>query len=222
MQRLLLATIICTTQFALAQRMIHGTVVDAADNQPLPGVNILVSGTNTGTASDVEGNFVLELEEGQNTLVFSFIGYQTKEVNIGDATELAIRMETDVQSLEEVVVIGYGIQQKSDLTGAVASLRGDDLTKIPAANPAQALMGKVAGVQVTSASGAPGAGAVVRVRGVGTFNNASPIYVVDGVIVDDITFLNTSDIASMEILKDASATAIYGSRGANGVVLITN
>jgi len=218
---LLVVAALSVFSYAFAQRTVQGNVTDKEDNQPLPGVNVLVSGTNNGTATDAEGNFTLTLEDNQDVLIFSFIGYKTLNVTVGDQTQLSIQLESDIQSLEEVVVIGYGVQQKSDLTGAVASVRGADLTKIPAVNPAQALMGKVAGVQVTNASGAPGAAPVVRIRGVGTFNNAGPIYVVDGVILDDITFLNTNDIASMEVLKDASATAIYGSRGANGVIIIT-
>ena len=123
--------------------------------------------------------------------------------------------------MDEVVVIGYGTVRKSDLTGSVSSVKTDDLLKVTSLNAEQGLQGKVTGVQVIRPSGAPGAGAAVRVRGVGTFNNSSPIFVVDGVILDDISFLNSADIASMEVLKDASATAIYGSRGANGVIIIT-
>src|SRR5690606_5669980 len=122
---------------------------------------------------------------------------------------------------EEVVVIGYGIVRKSDLTGSVSSVKGEDLTRIPAVSPMQNLQGKVSGLQVTSPSGAPGSSPVVRIRGTGTFNNANPIYVVDGMILDNIDYLNSADIESMEVLKDASATAIYGSRGANGVIIVT-
>ena len=120
-----------------------------------------------------------------------------------------------------MVVIGYGVVKKSDLTGAVSSVRGSDLTSVPAVSPMQSLQGKVAGVQITSPSGAPGSTPVVRIRGTGTFNNSSPIYVVDGVILDNIDFLSSADIESMEVLKDASSTAIYGSRGANGVIMVT-
>lgn len=203
------------------ERSVSGTVLDAADNLPLPGATIMIEGTSRGTSTDFNGRFTVQMSANENVLVISFIGYQTQRVELGARTEVEILLQPDARSLEEVVVIGYGTVRKSDLTGAVSSVRGDDLTKIPAISPMQALQGKVAGMQVTSASGAPGASVVVRVRGVGTFNNASPIYVVDGVILDNIDFLNAGDIESIEVLKDASATTIYGSRGANGVIMVT-
>jgi TonB-linked SusC/RagA family outer membrane protein len=207
---------------ALAQtRTINGRVIDREDNQPLPGTTIMVEGTSKGTTADLNGRFTLQLAANEDILVFSFIGFLTQRVTVGSQTELEVIMAPDTKSLEEVVVIGYGTVRKSDLTGAVSTVRGADLNKIPALSPMQALQGKVAGLQVTSASGAPGASVVVRVRGVGTFNNASPIYVVDGVILDNIDFLNSGDIESIEVLKDASATTIYGSRGANGVIMVT-
>lgn len=219
---LLISLLVFTTTFAWAQAtVVEGTVTDSNDNSPLPGVNVLVSGTNKGVATDVDGKYRLELLPGETALVFSFIGYQPVTEQVGSRTVINVALRPDVTSLEEVVVIGYGFVNKSDLTGSVASVKTEDITKIPSLNPAQALMGKVAGVQVTNTSGAPGASPVVRIRGVGTFNNSSPIYVIDGVILDDISFLNSGDIQSMEVLKDASATAIYGSRGANGVIIVT-
>lgn len=202
-------------------RTVTGKVTSSEDGMPLPGVSVVVQGTNKGTATDAEGQYNLELAPAENTLIFSFVGYKTQEIAVGERTNVDVVLATDEQMLEEVVVIGYGTVRKSDLTGAVSSVRGGDLTKIPAASPMQALQGKVAGVQITTNTGAPGAGPIVRVRGVGTFNNADPIFVVDGVILSDINYLNAADIQSVEVLKDASATAIYGSRGANGVVLIT-
>jgi TonB-linked SusC/RagA family outer membrane protein len=202
-------------------RTVTGKVTSSEDGMPLPGVSVVVQGTTKGTATDAEGQYSLELAPSENTLVFSFVGYKTQEATVAALTTVDIVLVPDEQMLEEVVVIGYGTVRKSDLTGSVSSVRGGDLTKIPAASPMQALQGKVAGVQITTNTGAPGAGPIVRVRGVGTFNNADPIYVVDGVILNDINFLNAADIQSVEVLKDASATAIYGSRGANGVVLIT-
>lgn len=202
-------------------RQVTGTVVEAETGESLPGVNIMVEGTTQGTVTDFNGEYALTLADGDNVLIFSFVGYRTQRVEVGTQTTIDITLEQDVSQLQEVVIIGYGTVQKSDLTGAVSSIDGEELMKIPSANPIQGLQGKVAGVQVTSSSGAPGDNPVVRIRGQGTFNNASPIYVVDGVIVDDISFLNSADIASMEVLKDASATAIYGNRGANGVFLIT-
>ncbi len=200
---------------------LKGRVISQDDGEGLPGVSIQVEGTSRGSVTDIEGNYSVELQSGDSRLVFSFIGYKTETMDIGNRSVIDLVMELDTEQLDEIVVVGYGVQRKSDVTGAVASVRGADLTKIPAANPMQALQGKVAGVQVSSGSGQPGAAPVVRIRGVGTFNDSSPIYVVDGVILSDISFLNSSDIQSMEVLKDASATAIYGSRGANGVVIIT-
>ncbi|MEQ9098024.1 MAG: TonB-dependent receptor [Imperialibacter sp.] len=207
---------------ALAQAsVVKGKVTSQDDGEGLPGVSIQVEGTSRGTVTDFEGTYSLELQSGDSKLIYSFIGYKTVTLDVGSRSVIDLVMEPDIEQLEEIVVVGYGVQRKSDVTGAVASVRGADLTKIPAANPMQALQGKVAGVQVSSGSGQPGAAPVVRIRGVGTFNDSSPIYVVDGVILSDISFLNSSDIQSMEVLKDASATAIYGSRGANGVVIIT-
>lgn len=202
-------------------RQVSGTVTEASSGEPLPGVNIVVQGTSRGTVTDINGQYTLGLQPGDETIIYSFVGYKSVTEQISGRTTIDVAMEQDISQLEEVVIIGYGTVQKSDLTGAVASVDGEELTKIPSANPIQALQGKVAGVQVTSTTGAPGDNPIVRIRGQGTFNDASPIYVVDGVIVDDISFLNSSDIKSMEVLKDASATAIYGNRGANGVFLIT-
>jgi TonB-linked SusC/RagA family outer membrane protein len=212
---------IMSLSIAFAQKTVQGTVTAKEDGQPVPGVNVVVQGTTVGTATDFDGKYSLQLPEGQNVLAFSFIGYTTQTVTVGSQSVIDVQLESDTETLQEVVVVGYGIQNKSDLTGAIGSIKGSDLTKIPSANAVQGLMGKVAGVQVTNTSGAPGSSPVVRIRGVGTFNNSSPIYVVDGVILDDISFLNSGDIQSMEVLKDASSTAIYGSRGANGVIIVT-
>lgn len=207
---------------ALAQsRTVNGQVTGADDGQPIPGVNILIMGTNKGTSTDVNGRYTIELIAGEATLVFTFVGYKPQTIEVGQREAIDVILETDAVALNEVVVIGYGVQRKSDLTGSVGSVRGTDLVKIPSFSAEQALQGKVAGVQVASPSGEPGSVPVIRIRGVGTLNNSSPIFVVDGVILDDISFLSSSDIESMEVLKDASATAIYGSRGANGVIIIT-
>lgn len=202
-------------------RMISGTVMAGDTDEPLPGVNILIQGSNRGTITDIDGSYTLEIQISDKILIFSYIGYKPQEIQIGDQSTIDVVLEIDAKSLNEVVVIGYGTVQKSDLTGSVGSLRGEDLTKIPTPNAEMALLGKVAGVRVTSNSGAPGEAPTIRIRGVGTFGNPDPIFVVDGVILDDITFLNSSDIESMEVLKDASSTAMYGSRGANGVIIIT-
>jgi len=205
---------------SIGQRIIRGTVTGSDTGETLPGVNVVVKGTTRGSTTNINGVFQIEVQPGDQTLVFSFIGYDNQEIAIGTSDVIQVVLQISRTQLEEFVVIGYGTVRKSDLTGAVSSLKAEDIVKITALHPEKALQGKVTGVQIITTSGAPGAGAAVRVRGVGTFNNSSPIYVVDGVILDDISFLNSGDIASMEVLKDASATAIYGSRGANGVILI--
>jgi TonB-linked SusC/RagA family outer membrane protein len=203
-----------------AQQAIRGTVVEAETLEPLPGVNVVVKGTLKGVATNLDGQFELNLAQGENILVFSFTGFETVEINVAGETEITVEMQPADLYLDELVVIGYGAVRKRDLTGSVASIRSADIGKTTSLNAEQSLQGRISGVQITTTSGAPGASAAVRIRGVGTFNNSSPIYVVDGVILDDISFLNSGDIASMEVLKDASATAIYGSRGANGVILV--
>ena len=208
--------------FSSAQvRTISGTVTTSDTKETLPGASVVVKGTTTAAMTDINGKFSIGIPQGQATLVVSYVGYVTKEVGVGLEDIIDVVLDPKKEMLDEVVVIGYGTVKKSDLTGSVGSVKSDDLVKITASNPMQSIQGKVTGVQVTSISGAPGDNPVVRIRGVGTFNNSSPIYVVDGVILDDISFLNSADIQSMEVLKDASATAIYGSRGANGVVMVT-
>lgn len=218
---LIMVLLFMTSATLVAQHTVKGVVTIAGTSETLPGVNIMVKNTNKGTTTDIDGHYVLEIVEQDPVLIFSYTGFKSQEIAVQGRTIINISMEEAVEMLEEFVVIGYGTVRKSDLTGAVSSVKADDIRKITSHNPAQALQGKVTGVQVTTTSGAPGAGIAVRIRGVGTFNNSSPIYVVDGVILDDISFLNAGDIQSMEVLKDASATAIYGSRGSNGVILIT-
>ncbi|ANQ51343.1 TonB-dependent receptor [Flammeovirga sp. MY04] len=207
-------------QVAAQERIITGNVVDKNNNDAIPGVNISIQGTSLGTITDFEGNFKLSVPENAETLVISFIGYNTKEIAIGTQINFNILLEEDVEQLEEVVVVGYGVAKKSDITGAVASVDAEELTVVATENVEKALQGRVAGVQVTSAAD-PGGTAKVRVRGIGTINNSDPLYVVDGFPMNDITHIAPADIESMEVLKDASATAIYGSRGANGVILIS-
>jgi len=202
-------------------RTITGKVTAGDTGEPLPGANILIKGTAQGVITDLDGNFEIRVQSPEDILVFRFVGYTDREVVVEDRNIIDIVMDLETVGLEEIVVIGYGKVKKSDLTGSVSSVKSEDIVKITSANVEQGLQGKVAGVQVTSTSGAPGAVPSVRIRGVGTFNNSSPIFVVDGVILDNISFLNSADIESLEVLKDASATAIYGSRGANGVIIIT-
>ncbi|MFZ4545981.1 MAG: SusC/RagA family TonB-linked outer membrane protein [Bacteroidales bacterium] len=218
---LLLAMLLLETAVFGQERRISGTVSDELTKETLPGATVVIKGTTKGASTDINGKFTLEVGPNDVLLAITFVGYEPKEVSIGSQNNYSIFLTSSKVMLSELVVIGYGTVRKSDLTGAVGSVKAKELTKVTSLSPEQSLQGKVAGVQVTSTSGAPGATPSVRIRGVGTFNNSSPIYVVDGVILDNISFLNTADIASMEILKDASATAMYGSRGANGVILIT-
>ena len=203
-----------------AQNSITGVVSDAESGETLPGVNVHIKGTTNGTITDINGNYAINVSDSE-VLVFSFVGYQEKEVIISNQTELNIALQVEALGLNEVVVVGYGTQKKSDLTGAISTVDMKELQSRQVSTIDQALQGQVAGVDVTTNSGTPGGGVMVRIRGIGTLNDANPLFVVDGMMVDDIDFLNTNDIESMQVLKDASATAIYGSRGANGVVIIT-
>lgn len=207
---------------AFAQNLQVGGVVKSSDDgQPMTGVSIIIQGvTKIGTITDIDGKYSIKVPKGKS-IVFSYIGYipQTKQVNA--SMTLDIVMQTNTKMLDEVVAVGYGTMKKSDVTGAVSTIKGGDLQKTPASGLDQALQGKAAGVTVNANTGQPGAEAVVRIRGIGTINGSSPIYVVDGIILENISFLSPNDIESTEILKDASATAIYGSRGANGVIIVT-
>jgi TonB-linked SusC/RagA family outer membrane protein len=203
------------------QKTVTGRVTAGDTGETLPSVSVVIKGTTTGVISDFDGNYSIEVGGPDDVLVYRFMGYLDKEVQVGNQSEIDVVLELETVGLEELVVVGYGKVRKSDLTGSVSTLKADEIGKVTSSSPEQGLQGKVTGVQVTSTSGAPGAVPMVRVRGVGTFGNSSPIFVVDGVILDNISFLNSADIESLEVLKDASATAIYGSRGANGVIIIT-
>lgn len=200
---------------------VSGVVMAADEPDPVIGANVSVKGTTTGTITDFDGNFSLSAKQG-DVLVVSFMGYKTQELKITSSAPVRITLQPDNVMLQEVVAIGYGTMKKSDLTGAITSVSAEQLTKAPVAGLDQALQGRAAGVTVTTNSGQPGEAATIRIRGIGSaLGGNDPLYVVDGVITNDIAFLSPNDIQSMEILKDASATAIYGSRGANGVILIT-
>lgn len=201
-------------------KSVSGVIVDQK-GEPVIGANVMLKGTATGSITDINGEFVLANVPQSAALVVSYIGYLTKEVPVGQQQSLKIVLMEDLQALDEVVVIGYGTMKKSDITGAIASVDKDKIARQPVANVSSALQGLATGVSVTSNSGSPGSASTIRIRGVGTVNDAEPLYVVDGMPVTDINYLSASDIQSMEILKDASASAIYGSRGANGVILIT-
>jgi TonB-linked SusC/RagA family outer membrane protein len=202
-------------------RQVTGKVTGAEDGLPVPGVNVLVQGTNKGTTTDADGNYSIQLSSGESVLVFTFVGFKPATIAVNNQTAINVALESDVTSLDEVVVVGYGEQRKIDITGAVANVEAEEITKQPVVNPISALQGRVAGVQITN-SGQPGAAPTIRIRGTGTIaGQTGPLYVVDGVWYDDISFLNPADIASVSVLKDASSQAIYGVRAANGVVLIT-
>ena len=205
---------------SVAQIKIQGNVKSAADGLPMIGVTVKIAGTNILTVTDVDGNYAISAKSA-GELEYSYIGCKTQLKAFKQSGTINVTLEDDAAQLDEVVVIGYGSMKKSDLTGSVATISADNLKKTPAATVDQALQGRAAGVTVNANSGQPGAGAEVRIRGIGTVNNSAPIYVVDGVITDNISFLSPNDIESTEVLKDASATAIYGSRGANGVILVT-
>ncbi len=200
-----------------AQR-VTGTISD--NNGPLAGANVVIKGTATGTTADFDGNYVLENVPSESSLIFSYIGYTSKEVPVNNKGVVNITLQEDFQNLDEVVVVAYGTSTKKDITGAVGVVSGEDLAKFPTSTVDQALQGKTAGVQITSNSGAPGASVSVNIRGTGSFTTTTPLYVVDGYPTQDISYLNPNNIQSISVLKDASAGAIYGVRASNGVVII--
>jgi TonB-linked SusC/RagA family outer membrane protein len=220
MKRLIFTVVIVfLAQFTWSQSVVTGTVT-SADGEPLPGATVQEKGTTNGTVTDVDGNYTINMQNPNGTLVFNFLGFETQEVDVQGRSVVNVSLEQDVSLLEEVVVIGYGAQQERFLTSAISTVDSEEITKTPTNNAMQALQGKVAGVQIVS-SGAPGSSPTVRIRGVGSFEgNAQPLFVVDGMFFDEISFLDPNDIATISVLKDASASAIYGMRAANGVVLI--
>lgn len=211
--------VVLTLKQNLQQVTVKGTVMDGTNNEPLAGANIQVKGTTRGTTADLNGKYTVEASKG-DVLIFSFIGYLPEEVTVGDETQVDVTLLADVQSLEEVVVVGYGTQRRTEVTGAITSVSSEKLTAVPAATLDQALQGRAAGLTVI-ANGAPGVAPTMRVRGISTVNDANPLYVVDGVIATTISNISPSDIESIEVLKDASTAAIYGSLGSNGVIMVT-
>lgn len=208
-------------QSSAGTRKISGVVVDKT-NEPLIGVNIIVRGMSNGTITDMNGKYSISVPEEKPVLIFSYIGYKKQEVKVVGRNVVNVTLEEDVSNLDEVVVVGYGTQRRRDLTGAVASISGEKLKDIPVISAAQAITGKLPGVQVTQTDGSPDAEIKIRVRGGGSITqDNSPLYIVDGFPVDNITDIAPSDIESIDVLKDASTTAIYGARGANGVILVT-
>ncbi|MDD2246952.1 MAG: TonB-dependent receptor [Proteiniphilum sp.] len=204
-----------------AQTNIRGTVTDAG-NTPMIGVNVVEKGTLNGTVTDINGNFSLNLVSPGSVLVFSYVGYITQEITIGERRQFTVVMEEDLESLQEIVVVGYGTQAKKDITGSVAVVNTKDLLASSGSSATQQLQGKAAGVYVGQ-TGSPGSATMVRIRGINTVNDNGPLYVIDGVSTrnQNLSSLNPNDIESMQVLKDASSAAIYGAQAANGVILIT-
>ena len=207
-----------TQSSALYAKIVKGTVTSATDGEPLIGASIRVEGTQTATVTDIDGNFSIDAEDGQ-TVSVSYIGFIEQKVKIsGD--NFIVKLKEEANSLNDVVVVGYGVQKKKLVTGATLQVKGDDVSKLNTSNPLQALQGQTPGMSIVSESGQPGEGLKVNIRGVGTTGSSSPLYIIDGVR-GDIATLNPSDIESIDVLKDAASAAIYGSQSANGVVLVT-
>ena len=200
------------------QQKVSGTVTDEK-GMPLPGVNVYVEGTTTGTQTDFDGNYSLEVRP-EDELVFQFLGFTTQKITVGDQEVLNVVLKEELEGLDEVVVVGYGTQKKSDVTGAISTVKSEELNKVVSTNPLDGMQGRVSGVNVTNSSGSPGAAPEVSIRGFGTFGNNEPLFIVDGVQADPY-FIDSNNIESIEILKDAASGAIYGTRAANGVVIIT-
>jgi TonB-linked SusC/RagA family outer membrane protein len=207
------------------EREVTGTVTEQESGESIPGVNVIVKGTSSGVITDIDGNYSINVPQERTTLVFSFIGYRTQEISIGNRNQIDVQLETDLQSLDEVIVVGYGTQEKRHLTGSVGSIEMDEtLASRPVGDFGQAMYGKIAGVRVLNASGRPGESSRIQIRGINSLSGGTaPLIVIDGIPLPsfDLNTINSTDIKSIEILKDAASAAIYGSRGANGVVLVT-
>lgn len=199
---------------------VTGTVTDAMEGTPIIGATVVEKGTTHGTITDINGNYAIDVEEG-TVLSFSYVGYLTEEVTVGANPTIDVNMAIDILGLDEVVVVGYGTQRRSDLTGVVSSVKSEDIKKVASTSAAEALQGRAAGVMVNRETGRPGSEAVIHVRGVGSINDTRPLWIVDGVRMNPGTTLNMNDIESVEILKDASAASIYGAEAAHGVILVT-
>lgn len=225
MKRSMHAIVVCIcllfgVGYAHAQSTTINGVVTDDKKQLLPNVSVLIKGTNNGTVTDNNGKFTINASKG-DVLEFSSVGYKVTTYTVGDATELDIVLIPEVENLVSVVVVGYGTQRKRDLTGAVSVVNMNDLKKQPSASPIEALQGKATGVQIIN-DGAPGATPQIRIRGFSTINNNDPLYIIDGMPYEGkLSWLNSNDIESMQVLKDASAASIYGARANNGVVIIT-
>lgn len=216
-KKLLILVVFMFTNFLIAQT-ITGVITDGSG--PLPGANVLENGTNNGTTTDFDGNYSLTLTSNNPVITIGFLGYLTQEIKVNDRTTINVQLEDDIQALDEVVVIGYGSQQRSTLTTSISSVKSEEISEIPVADIAQSLQGRAAGVSI-SAGGAPGSRTLVSIRGLNTFGDGEPLYVVDGVFTNSINNIDPASIEKIDVLKDAAAAAIYGSRGSNGVILVT-
>ena len=232
--RRLVFSMVALASFCLAnaqERVVTGKVISGEDQQPIPGVNVIEKGTSNGTVTDVDGKFKIQVTSTGSILVFSYVGSITQEITVGDRSGIEVQLLPDAKILTELVVVGYGTQKKSDVTGAIASVKSEDFNKGVFSNAGELLQGKLAGVNISANSGEPGAAQNVIIRGIGSLRSGTqPLYVVDGLLLDNanngfdtnpLNFLNPSDIESIDVLKDASAAAVYGSRASNGVVVIT-
>jgi TonB-dependent SusC/RagA subfamily outer membrane receptor len=205
---------------SVQQIIVTGKVTDE-DGNPLPGVNIIVKGTITGTITDLDGNYSIEADDPEDVLVFTFIGMLTQEIKVGNQTEIIVTLVPDLIGLEEVVAVGYGVQRKVNLTGSVSTMESEDLLKRPVINAGSLLQGRVAGLNITQHSGQPGQEEfIINIRGIGSFSNSNPYILVDG-FESNFDEINPNDVENISVLKDAASAAIYGSRAANGVILIT-
>lgn len=216
----LLALLLASSALWAQQHTVSGNITDET-GFGMPGVTIIEAGTLNGTITDIEGNFTINVASPDAALEVSYVGYKTQKININGRSNIDISIEPALEILEEIVVIGYGTQKKKVVTGSIATVDAEKITETPVLRVEQALQGRTAGVQVTNLSGQPGEAPTIRIRGAGTTGNADPLYVVDGMVVEGIDYLNPGDIESVDVLKDAASAAIYGARAANGVVLIT-
>ncbi len=218
-KRIFTVALLLVSNLILAQQDIKGTVVEKDTGEPLPGVTIVISGTDKGASTDFDGNFSIAANEGDQ-LVISYLGFETQEITVGDETTINIELVEGQSQLDEVVIVGYGTQAKKEVTGAVAVIGAESIEKLNPVRIEQALQGQVAGVNITASSGAPGAGSNIRIRGVSTNGDNRPLILVDGNVIEDLSVINPKDIENINVLKDASA-GIYGVRAANGVILVT-
>ncbi|MDX9747109.1 MAG: TonB-dependent receptor plug domain-containing protein, partial [Paludibacter sp.] len=218
---LILSFLVVLTTAGAQRRTITGTVTDQF-GEPMIGVSILVQGTNQGTVTNFDGKYSIEAESARSILVFSYVGHVTENITVGNQQTINVKLREDTRQLEELVVVGYGTQRKSDLTGSVVSVKADDMNAIPTSSVAEMLRGQAAGVVVTQNSARPGGGSDILIRGKRSLTGGnSPLFIVDGVPVSNIDDFNSQDIQSVEVLKDASSQSIYGARASNGVILIT-